>query len=77
MHYPEAVQVVQSRRHLMCNMFGDIFFDSEAPLFQKGKEISSLEILHDYIEVVLILKDIFELDDVWVLTNLQHLNLSL
>lgn len=60
-------------RDVLC----DVLSHSEFALFKERKQIATFKIFHDNVEVVLIFKNVIQLDDVGVLANLEHLHLSL
>lgn len=72
----EAVQVIKSCSDLMGDLFNLVFLQSELSAFKVCKEVSTTQILHHYVKVILILEDILQLNDIWVLANLEDLNLT-
>jgi len=61
----------------MSNLFGSILRDLEVLSLKVREEISSLEILHDDVDVVRVLKHIIESNDIRMLADLEYLNFSL
>ena len=55
---------------------GSLFSDFEVLGLEVVEEITSLEVLHDDVNVVRILKNIVESDDVWMLAHFQYFNFS-
>ena len=70
------MKVVQSSCNLVGHLFSTRFRNSEFPLFKVGKEVTTVKLLHNDIDVVLIFKNIQESDNVWVLTHFKDLNLT-
>ena len=70
------MKVVQSSCNLVGHLFSTRFRNSEFPLFKVGKEVTTVKLLHNDIDVVLIFKNVQESDNVWVLTHFKDLNLT-
>ena len=76
MSYTVRMQVVQSGSNLMGKLLGAFFRDSERTLLKIAEKITTVELFHDDVDVVLILKDIQKANNVRVLTHLEDLDLS-
>jgi len=70
------MQVVQSGSNLMGKLLGAFFWDSERTLLKIAEKITAVELFHDDVDVVLILKDIQKANNVRVLAHLEDLDLS-
>jgi hypothetical protein len=77
MRNTKTMQVVNSSCDLMSNLFGSILRDLEVLSLKVREEISSLEIFHDDVDVVRVLKHIIESNDIRMLADLEYLNFSL
>ena len=58
MGHTVRVQVVEGSGNLMGKLLGTILCNSELPLLQVAEQVTAVELLHDDVDVVLILKDI-------------------
>lgn len=76
MGHTVRVEIVKCGGDLMRQHFGTIFRDRERSFLEVGEEISTIELLHNDVDVVLVLKDIKETDDMRVLTHLENLDLT-
>ena len=72
----KRVEVVNRSGQLMSDDASSILTDSEVLGVQVGEEVTAAEHFHDDVDVVLVLEYIVELDDVGVLADFQHFNLS-
>lgn len=70
------MKVVQSSCNLVGHLFGTRFRNSEFPLFKVGKEVTTVKLLHNDINVVLILKNVKEPNNVRMLTHFKDFNLT-
>jgi len=70
------MQVVQSGSNLMGKLLGAFFWNRERTLLKIAEKITTVELFHDDVDVVLILKDIQKANNVRVLTHLEDLDLS-
>ena len=70
------MKVIDSGGNLVCYLFGSLFSDFEVLGLEVVKEIASLEILHDYVNVVGILEHVVESDDIGMLADFQYFDLS-
>jgi len=59
----------------MAQLFGSILADGKIPSFKIVEKISSNKVLHNYINIVLILKKIQQTNNVRMLAHLEDLNL--
>ena len=76
MGYSERMEVVNGCGYLMCYCAGSIFGYLEVLGFEIVEEIAALEILHDDIDEVRILKHVIKPDYIWVLADFEHFNFS-
>ena len=76
MGYSVRVQVVEGCRNLMRELLRTILSYRELPLLQVAEQVATVKLLHDDVDVVLILKDIEEANNVWMLTHLENFYFS-
>jgi hypothetical protein len=60
----------------MSNDLGSLLWDCELSLFKVSEQISSGQVFHDDVDIVLVFKDVEQSDDVRVLAHLEDLNFS-
>jgi len=72
----KGMKVKDGSGYLMRDLSGSLLSDFEVLALEVGEEVSSLEVLHDDVYVVRILKDIVESDDVGMLAHFQYFYLS-
>lgn len=73
----EIVQVVQRDGDLMRELPCTIFRQPEPPLLKVGEEVAAGEEFHHDENVILVLENVFKLDDVRMLANFEDFNLAL
>lgn len=76
MSHTERVKIVEGGRDLVRQLLGTSLSYLEVALLEVREQVTARQILHDNINVVLVLEDIEEADDVGVLTHLENLDLS-
>ena len=76
MGHTVGVEVVEGGSDLVRELLGALLSHSERALFQVGEEITSVELLHNDIDVVLVLKKIKKTDDMRVLAHLEDFDLT-
>lgn len=70
------MEVIDGSGDLMRYLLSSLLGDFEVLGLEVVEEVATFEILHDNVDVVGVLKNIVESDDVWMLANLQHFDLS-
>lgn len=70
------VEVLKCITQLETDLFDSPFFQLEIASFNVVKQITASHVIEYNIVVVTVLKDVYESDDVGVLTHLEHLDLS-
>jgi hypothetical protein len=60
----------------MSNLSSSVLWNFELPLFQVIKEVSSLQVFHDNVDIVLVFKNVFKFNDVRVLADFQDFDFS-
>ena len=60
----------------MRQFLGTLLGNREIAFFEIGEQISTAELLHDDVDVVLVLEDVQQTDDVRVLAHLEDLDLT-
>ena len=76
MSHSVRVQVVEGCRNLMRELLRPVLSHRKLPLFQVAEQVATVKLLHDDVDVVLILKDIEEANNVWMLTHLENFYFS-
>ena len=73
----KRVKIVYCGRNLMCNASRQILTDNKLALVEEREKVATVQHLHHDVNRVLVLKDIIELDYVWMLADFEHLDFSL
>ena len=76
MSHTVRVQVVEGSSNLMGKLLGTLLANRELSLLQVAEQITTIKLLHDDVDVVLVLKDIEEANNVWMLTHFENFNFS-
>lgn len=76
MYDSKFVQILNRCSNLCCQVFSSSFFDLKIFLFQIVKHVWPFQVFHYNEPLLIILKDIKNFDDVWMLTNFHNLNFS-
>ena len=76
MGHSVRVQVVEGCRDLMRELLRPVLSHRELPLLQVAEQVATVKLLHDDVDVVLILKDIEEANNVWMLTHFENFDFS-
>ena len=71
-----GVKIIESGSDLMGKLFGALLGDGERALLQVAEEVTSIQLLHDNVDVVLVFEYIQEANNVWMLAHLQNLNFT-
>ena len=70
------MQVEQSCADLMRKLLRALLTHRELALLKVSEQVSTVQLLHDDVNIVLVLKDVEQADDVGVLAHLENLYLS-
>ena len=76
MGYTIRVQVVEGSGNLMRELLSSILAYNELPLLQVAEQVATVKLLHDNVDVFLVLKNIKEANDVRMLTHLENFDFS-
>lgn len=76
MSHTKWMEVVQSSCQLVGKSFGSLFTKLERSFLKVSEQVSTLQHFHDDVNLVLVLEDIEQTNDIWMLTHLQNLNFS-
>ena len=76
MGYTIRVQVVEGSGNLMRELLSSILAYDELPLLQVAEQVATVKLLHDNVDVFLVLKNIKEANDVRMLTHLENFDFS-
>lgn len=76
MGHSVRVQVVEGCRNLMRELLRPVLSYRELPLLQVAEQVATVKLFHDDVDVVLILKDIEEANNVWMLTHFENFDFS-
>ena len=60
----------------MGKLLGTFLTNSELSLLQVAEQVTTVKLLHDDVDVVLVLKNIEEANNVWMLTHFENFNFS-
>lgn len=77
MHDSIVVEIEQALRNLPRNVLASCLGDHEVSLLHVFKEVAPFHVLKDDVVVSMAFEEVNQLDDVGVLTHLEHLDLFL
>lgn len=70
------MEVVERSRNLVTQLFGALFTDRELASFQVAEQVTTVELLHHNVDIVLVFEDIEEADNVRMLAHFEDLDFS-
>ena len=76
MSHTIRVQVVEGSSNLMGKLLSTFLTNRELSLLQVAEQVTTVKLLHDDVDVVLVLKNIEEANNVWMLTHFENFNFS-
>lgn len=76
MRYSIRVKIEERSGDLMGKLPSSLLSYLELSFFQVGKQITAIQLFHDDVDVILILKNVQQADNVRMLAHFEDLNLT-